>query len=260
MIHWLVQSASDHSALRGATPPEGLLGPAELACFERLRTEKRRRDWLLGRWTAKRLLGEELERRYGVRPRHDELEIVAAPDGSPGLSADWRLALGERGNLPSPLPTPQLSISHSHDRAFCTVCDTPGLAIGCDIERVEPRAPVFVADYFTARERALVEEAPAELRDLLVTAIWSAKEAALKALRLGLTVDTRQVGCYPAVTGATGPDRWSAFPVELDPELGHAAPAAGWWRASDGFVLTVVALGAPSARQRDGARESEAVA
>ncbi|MCZ7667962.1 MAG: 4'-phosphopantetheinyl transferase superfamily protein [Chloroflexi bacterium] len=63
------------------------------------------------------------------------------------------------------------------------------------MERIASRSPEFVTDYFTKEEQVLVDRASADMRDVAVTAVWSAKEAALKALHLGLTVDTRAVTC-----------------------------------------------------------------
>jgi 4'-phosphopantetheinyl transferase len=72
-----------------------------------------------------------------------------------------------------------------------------------------------------------------------MTAIWSAKESALKALRLGLNVDTRRVECHIAPSGSGA---WAAITLSCDPIL-EAPPLRGWWRVSEGYVLTL-ALGA----------------
>lgn len=224
MITWLVQTEEDLPAL----PPAAWLSPPEQERLARLQVEKRRREWLLGRWTAKRLLQAHLGGPV-AGPALDALAIIAASDGAPELVTE----LPSGGPVGGPL---RLAISHSHGRAFCAVAE--GIAVGADIERVAPRHPCFAHDYFTAAEQSTVATAVAEVRDTLVTAIWSAKEAALKALRLGLTVDTRHVVCEPMPTSA--PDAWATVRIHCDPIL-KAPPLCGWWRVSDGYVLTLAA-------------------
>lgn len=229
MINWLIQTTADLPAL-----PEGAwLAPPERERLAALRVEKRRREWLLGRWTAKRLAQAVL-----AREGHGPVELAAlcvepAPDGAPELAV--------RARPPRRL---RPSISHSGGRALCAL-GPEGVTVGADIEAVAARGEQFARDYFTAGERALVAAAPADGRDALVTAIWSAKEAALKALRLGLTVDTRLVECLvPPPAGGAGPTAWAPFTVACHPSLA-VAPAAmrGWWRADGQFIITIAALG-----------------
>ncbi|GAB4209932.1 MAG: hypothetical protein OHK0022_41920 [Roseiflexaceae bacterium] len=240
MIDWLVQTAIPGSALAGGTAPAGLLAPAEQERLVALRFDKRRRDWLLGRWTAKQLLRRSLVEHTGAAPPLASLVILPAPDGAPLVQVAGQ--------------APALSISHSHGRALCALSWQAGLRLGADIEAIEPRDPVFVADYFSRAERALLEPAPAELRDTLITAVWSAKEAALKVLRLGLTVDTRSVTCLPALARATaapssagcalrGAGGWLPLAVSCTPGLGGTDTTGvweGWWCVQDAFVLTIV--------------------
>lgn len=225
MITWLIQTERDLPTLA----PSAWLSLPERERLAALRVEKRRREWLLGRWTARRLIQRHLaESGLACDPR--DLQIVAAPSGAPTIGA---LQPAVRAALDGW----HLTISHSQGRAFCALARTP--AIGADIEQVAPRHPVFAGDYFTPIERAAVAAAPPERRELLITAIWSAKEAALKALRLGLSVDTRRVECRvaPASGGA-----WATVALSCDPIL-EAPPLRGWWRVSEGYVLTL-AVGA----------------
>ena len=142
-------------------------------------------------------------------------------DGAPYVS---RGSAGER------LPL-SLSISHSHGHAFCALCpleegaghDAGSLALGCDIEFVEPREASFVQDFFTAEEMAAVAQTPAEQRDLLVTALWSGKEAVLKALREGLRIDTRRITLEIAPV-STPPTDWTPLTVHLETALAEALP------------------------------------
>jgi 4'-phosphopantetheinyl transferase len=255
MIDWLVQSDTAHPDLARGVAPAGLLSRQEQARLASLRTEKRRRDWLLGRWTAKHLLRAAIERRTGRRIPLDRLIVVNDPDGAPRITGDWIPALSvaegleigdSDSNLQSLISNLQmlsLSISHCRGRALCALAENG--PVGADIERVEPRARQFVEDYFTGEEIALVDQASEAEYDLLVTAIWSAKEAALKTLRLGLTVDTRAVSC--AIRPAPVSSGWGRFSIRCDPRLlanGDIPPLTGWWYTIGYDVLTLVTTAA----------------
>jgi hypothetical protein len=129
----------------------------------------------------------------------DAITVGNDADGAPYLSVDGK------GRLPV-----SLSISHRGARAFCALSFSPSLSVGADIERVEPRIPAFVSDFFTSHEAGRVWACAPGTRDLLVSVVWSAKEAVLKALRQGLRVDTRRVeighvaGIAPRRTSPTG--------------------------------------------------------
>ena len=56
MIAWDLRSAKEHPALDAGAPPPGLLSAPERVFFERLKTPRRRREWLLGRWAVKGLV------------------------------------------------------------------------------------------------------------------------------------------------------------------------------------------------------------
>ncbi|MFQ3663375.1 MAG: 4'-phosphopantetheinyl transferase superfamily protein [Chloroflexaceae bacterium] len=225
MITWLTQTERDLPALA----PAAWLSLPEQERLAALRVEKRRREWLLGRWTARRLIQRHLAG-AGLTCDLRDLQILAAPSGAPTISVS-------RPELQAALTGWHLTISHSRGRAFCALARTP--AIGADIEQVAPRHPAFAGDYFTPAERAAVAATPPEQREMLITAIWSAKEAALKALRLGLSVDTRRVECRMAPPGGGA---WATVTLSCDPIL-EAPPLRGWWRVSEGYVLTL-AVGA----------------
>jgi 4'-phosphopantetheinyl transferase len=224
MIHWLVQSLEAHPDLLQGLAPAGLLSPAEVARFHALKSAKRRRDWLLGRWTAKQLLRQVMAR-DGSTVALDAIVVDNDDSGAPVVND----------------PPFSLSISHSHGYAFCAAVAHPAWPLGADLEWIVPRASTFASDFFTEAEAALVARAPAAARDVLMTAIWSAKEAALKALHLGLRVDTRTVACLVEPVPER-PPVWTPFAISWDAQRldRPAPPLAGWWRVSDNFVLTLV--------------------
>lgn len=246
MIHWLVQSAAIHPDLRNAQAPADLLTPAEEARLATLRTPKRRRDWLLGRWTAKLLTQRYLAAAGGPRTALAAIEIVNDDDGAPYVR------LIEAGTAGARRLDVCLTISHCHETALCALTaanrkDEAGvLSIGCDIEHVEPREANFVETFYTPDEIRQVKMIAPAWRDTLVTAIWSAKEAALKVVRRGLTVDTRRVNCQFDL--ATLPDGdWRPLRIAYQPEpLGQSEEMQGWWTLHGPFVLALAAGGFPT--------------
>lgn len=228
MTSWLTQRWAECSQ-----PPQTWLTAREGDQWAALRSDKRRRDWLLGRWTAKRLVQAWLAQRQGVCLPLNAVEVRAASDGAPVVSY-------QRAGCD--LPAPMISLSHAGLQGFCALSDAPA-RLGVDIERIEPRLPEFVDDYFTPAEVELLRQAPPATRDQHITAIWSAKEAALKALRTGLTVDARAVTAR-VLPATDGPRAWTACKVDLDARRLPQVPALrGWWRVMDGYVLALAVAG-----------------
>ena len=220
-VCWLEQSDRD--------VPSGdwWLSESERGRLESMRIPKRRADWRLGRWTAKQAVSA-----YLSLPRIQRVlaavELRPAPSGSPEVFLHGRAA---------PM---QLSLSHSRGVGLC-VTARAGADVGCDLETVEPRSPVFLADYFTAEEKELVARTPVAERDRVLTLLWSIKESALKVLRCGLRSDTRSVNAAP--DGFLGPDGEEWRPVSAVHISGRNF--CGWWRVSRDLVRTIVADCAP---------------
>lgn len=193
-----------------------------------MRFPKRRADWKLGRWTAKRAVAIYLH-----IPDHPSdlarIEILPAPSGVPQV---W---------IANHLAPAALSLSHSSGRAVCAVASS-GCALGCDLELIEPRSESFVSDYFTAQERASISRVLPQDRPLFVTLLWSAKESTLKMLGVGLRVDTRCAAVNlvgePQFCGAA---QWR--PLQVCAANGQRFD--GWWQRADEFVRTVIAAPAP---------------
>ncbi|MGZ5388059.1 MAG: 4'-phosphopantetheinyl transferase family protein, partial [Solirubrobacterales bacterium] len=163
-IGWLTRSLAD--------VPEGddWLGPRERAVLDGLRMEKRRSDWRLGRWAAK----EALAAWSGAAL--SEMEVLAADDGAPEA-----FVRGERADA-------ALSLSHRRGRALAVVADG-GVAIGCDLEVIEPRSGAFVRTWLAPAERESVLAAGEAGGARRANLLWAAKEAAAKARREGLRLD-----------------------------------------------------------------------
>jgi 4'-phosphopantetheinyl transferase len=220
---WLLLTGED-----AVDADDGWLSAREASHLATLRHEKRARDWRLGRWAAKRAIVGALAAR-GDRVRPNEVEVIAAADGAPEACVDGR---------PAPFA---LSISHAHGRAIAALAPA-GIALGCDLEAIEPRAEAFVRDVFTPSELRTIRDAGAVgfERDALVTLLWSAKESALKAVRTGLRDDTRWVEAALDAPARSG--RWDHLTVLHLPD-GRAFE--GWATRDGGSVITVVADPAP---------------
>ncbi len=228
MIYWLMQTQAEMPEMEQYLA--AYLDEAEREKLASLHMEKRRRDWLLGRWTAKRLLQKVIWEATKTTVPLDLIAINNNGDGVPYYQ--------------SPITNLQLSISLSHGngRAFVAAVVKPDWLLGADMELVAPRPAGFVAEYFTEAEAELIERVNGVGRDRLVTAVWSAKEAVLKTLRLGLSVDTRAVSCLLEVGGGDTAV-WRPFTIRLDEaRLSRPAPdLSGWWRSDGDFVLTLAA-------------------
>ena len=110
--------------------------------------------------------------------------------------------------------------------------------LGVDLEIVEDRSATFVADYFTPAEQAFIHGCGAPGSDgwaWSANLLWSAKEAALKVLRVGLRADTRSVEVTLDLQAR--PDGWAALSIAAP--SGEAFP--GWWRRDGVYLLTLAA-------------------
>jgi len=219
-VHWLEQTSADLPAA------DDWLSAGEAVRLSGMRFAKRRADWRLGRWTAKRAVSFYLNLPV-ERGALAHMEIRPAPGGAPEVSF---------GNERAPVT---ISISHRGDRAACAVGQAAPpacLLLGCDLEIVEPRSDAFATDYFTAEEQRLVAQASPADRWRLLALLWSGKESVLKALREGLRLDTRSVVVDPFTGQASGADDWRPLRAHHDGLIFH-----GWWRQSDNLIRTMVA-------------------
>jgi phosphopantetheinyl transferase (holo-ACP synthase) len=210
---------------READRPEALhwLGQGEAEVLGGLASPARRASFLLGRWAAKRAAFALLARRGQAR-RYDQIEIRAAASGAPEI---W--ISGARAPM-------SLSLSHREGEALA-VLGPAGVALGGDLEVVEPRSAALVGDFFTEGERARWEAAAPDDRDALAGLVWSAKESALKALGEGLRRDTRSVEVeIAAEADAQG---WRTIAAHL----AEGGALGGHARIDGTRILTIVAIG-----------------
>lgn len=200
------------------------LSEREIQRVEQLRFPKRRNEWLRGRWMAKQLLLRSDPQFAGLPP--NRITIANQPEGAPHVFLE---AIPVEGSL---------SISHREERVAVAWLPGDRAAVGVDIEWIEPRAPAFLEDFFSDMEKYSALAVPPNRQPMQITLLWSAKEAALKALRLGLRVDSRSVeivssNCEPA-------DTWQELRFSSVMLKDHAL--LGRWIMSGAYILTQAVL------------------
>ena len=228
-IYWLEQTEPDVPA------DNQWLCANEILRLTAMRIPKRRADWRLGRWTAKQAVAACLNLPSDARALAN-IEIRAAVSGAPEVFLY---------NQPADIA---ISLSHRAGTALCTVAP-PGATFGCDLEMIESRSDAFIADYFTVAEKAIIYRTSVAERALVLALLWSGKESALKALRVGLRLETTCMcvspfdswsqmsgACDPILPEATNPDGWR--PLQVRYSAGQVF--GGWWRAQKGLVRTLV--------------------
>lgn len=165
--------------LTSLPPADEILSEKEGAFYQTLRFPKRRMEWLGGRLALKELvcrtLGATLQ----------EIEVLPQAGGKPVLTVG-----GGSCSL-------AFSITHSRGWAVAAVsADEPFL--GIDLEKIEHRIDAWAKDFFH----------PSELTgtgDAFLTALWTQKEALVKLLGTGLSLNSYDVRCVdgtPAFFGA----------------------------------------------------------
>jgi len=230
MFRHVLVHAREHGALAAGQSWPGLLTAREEALLAEMKLLPRRRKWLLGRLAAKSLV-------LGMWPglSASEVSVLNRPSGEPYVVIEGR---GE-WELP-------ISLSHRREIGLAAAPDERNLRIGADVEAVARRDPALVRQFFTRDEAELVAKSGGAA-DEVVARIWSAKEAVLKLLGLGLRIDTRHL----AVGLDGGP--FPGCPADWQPLLVRACAEAPGpplppslhvvWRSEPGHVLTVAVAG-----------------
>lgn len=140
--------------------------------FNKKMTTKRKREHLAGRLVAKCAIAWTESTEKGAAHPFSEITIQVDEHGKPfGLIGQERK---------------ELSISHSHEWAVASVSTRPH---GIDLELSEKREPVFLKEAFTKteiKELTKFVKSSNVTQDMAITMAFSAKEALLKQIGLGL--------------------------------------------------------------------------
>jgi 4'-phosphopantetheinyl transferase len=146
---------------------EQVLPDAEIARLADFRAESPRRLHLLARGLQRSMLSQLLP---GTAPRDWRFERSAS--GRPSLSDAHRL---------------DVDFNIAHTRGLVAMALGRGVRIGIDVERFERRRSLEIARrYFSAREIAALEALPADAQPRRFVALWTLKEAYLKAIGTGI--------------------------------------------------------------------------
>jgi 4'-phosphopantetheinyl transferase len=215
-----------------------VLSPAELDRADRFVRAADRRRYLLSHLLLRRVLAWHTGETPG------RLVFGSGDYGKPYLE-QW--------------PHCRFSLSHAEEWALVAV--TEGADIGADIEPVRAMSDrdALVARFFAAEERVAYERLPEAVRDDAFFAVWTRKEAYVKALGRGLwepldafAVSLELAGDCRLLRGASGD--WTLIDVSPRPGCRAAVAVAC---ASDRVRLRVLEPIPASANEGAGWRDAE---
>ncbi len=195
------------------TKLEPTLSADERARANRLRFEKDRRHFIVGRGLLRTILGSYLN----VEP--GGLQFCYGPYGKPALAKE------------SNVDEIRFNLSHSHGLALYAI--TRKREVGVDLELVQPEIEDerVAAQFFSPREIAMLRALPSEGKKEGFFKCWTRKEAYIKARGDGLAfpLDQFDVSVSPSAPAvllrndheAQEIVRWSL--QHLSPKLGYVA-------------------------------------
>lgn len=161
--------------LRLAPTPEGL---SSLDAQERAR--------------AARFVFEDDRRRYqAAHVAMRALLAQAAGPGDPSLLRFVHNAFGKPALADA--PGCHFSLSHSGDAALLAIDDSAPVGVDVEIDRPMDDIDAMAQAHFTDAERDALRRTPAPARVGAFLRTWTRKEACLKAIGTGLSVDARQL-------------------------------------------------------------------
>ncbi|MDR0952970.1 MAG: 4'-phosphopantetheinyl transferase superfamily protein [Elusimicrobiota bacterium] len=143
-----------------------ILTAGELAVYQDFKIEKRRKEWLGGRYALKSLAMDFFT--FNMK----QMEVKNSSSGQP------RLLVPGGTHLP-------VSITHSGIWASAAIALT-GEAIGIDIEVVEKRSKAWAEECFHKDEIS-------SKAAVFLTELWVKKEAVLKFLGVGLSINMQNI-------------------------------------------------------------------
>ncbi|MBL8524560.1 MAG: 4'-phosphopantetheinyl transferase superfamily protein [Betaproteobacteria bacterium] len=190
------------------------LAPAEHARAARFAFDRDRQRFIAGRAAVRHALA----RQTGKAPK--DLALHAGPHGKPYLA--------DAGDL-------SFNLTHSGSTGLLAI--SRGAEIGVDLERVTlPADPHAIAgSVFTPEERRLLQSVPkAQLAQAFFTC-WTLKEACLKAVGTGMSIDPREV--HMGMGRYSGQD-------EAEVSIGTSTIAARTIVENENWIASLAVIGA----------------
>lgn len=166
--------------LSSLPPADGILSERERAFYQTLRFPKRRTEWLGGRFALKQLV----QKRFSDMELED-VEVLPHESGKPVLLV---------GGKPCSLA---FSITHSRGFAVAAVSATYEF-LGIDLEKTEHRIDAWANGFFHPSELTARDDA-------FLTGLWTQKEALVKLLGTGLSLNSYDVRCVNGSPQFFGP-------------------------------------------------------
>jgi 4'-phosphopantetheinyl transferase EntD len=198
------------------------LAPEEVLAWDRFRSPKRRREWLMGRIAAKEAVRLRLTRADSPPPSRRDIVIRADERGRPSLE----IAI-------------DLSIAHTEGVAVAAA-STRAAGLGIDVERLDRRRGDYERAAFMDDERRRLDEGTADRRAERALRLFCAKEAAAKATGLGLMGSPHNLHLVDCDAGLTRIELRAAG--RLAEALAKGAPAQ--FGAADRTAVAWVGAGA----------------
>lgn len=197
------------------------LSAVEQTRYQQFRFQKKSRDWLSGRWAVKSLLRAVFSKDQLIP--FSEFSVQNEDSGAPFVEWNGKRLLGS------------LSISHRGGLAAAAYYHDPEMTIGIDLELIEAKSRGFVEDYFTAQEASQVLSLPDHQQALAASLLWSGREALLKALQMGLRIDTRQIALE--IPNFSVSDDWQPLEIRICPSEGSHLQL--FWKKLGQALLTL---------------------
>ncbi len=160
-----------------------------------LQSDRRRREWLMGRIAAKDALRSLLSKTLGINICPADIEIMPADDGSPIPTGAWLIDLPWK---------PLLSISHKEDIAVAIAGRSDRApAVGIDIEDLHSLPDGFAKLGLSGAALACLDSLPEAERNETSLRLWCAREAAGKAkgIQLAEQLTTLQIAHWDSLSG-----------------------------------------------------------
>jgi 4'-phosphopantetheinyl transferase len=194
----------------------------EQAEYSRFKVIKRQFEWISSRIISKKMINQILK---GEKLNFPDIRIKKEETGQPYIY------ITGQGRLEG-----KFSLSHSNGYVFCGYSPSKELVFGFDLEKIEAHSLEFVQDYFTPREIEKYLTLDKADNNDYTTMVWSAKEAVLKTMGLGLSIDTRKVEIIPS-DGSSALAGWSSCLVNYENKTNLNLMV--YWQKIDGFIRTI---------------------